>query len=150
MQNHLTHGTPYIYADDTIILIKSKSKDKLFKKLNQTLKNLETYCTTNHLKINTNKTSITFMNNIQNYTPFIDKTYFLNNKVIQIDSSFKYLGYHIDNMLTFKKHAKHITNKLSSVSSILTFSHRYLSTNHLYLLLNSLALCHINSSFFNL
>jgi amino acid permease len=51
-------------------------------------------------------------------------------------------------MLTFKSHIANLVNKLSSVSSVLTYSHRYLSTHHLYLLLNSLALCHINYSFF--
>jgi hypothetical protein len=59
------------------------------------------------------------MKNIHNYIPFIDKTYVLNNNEIHVESSFKYLGYHIDNMLTFKIHKTQITNKLSSVSSIL-------------------------------
>ena len=56
--------------------------------------------------------------------------YFLNDKEIKVDENFKYLGYHIDNKLNFKKHTNYLVNKLSSVSSILTninklFSYKY-------------------------
>jgi hypothetical protein len=129
LNKFITTGKPYIYADDTVIIIKSKQRVKLLNKIKCTLKDLSDYCINNGLTINVKKTNLTFINNINNHPLLINELFYINNIEVLIDSSFKYLGYHLDNKLTFKEHNLHLINKLSTVSSILTYCSKQLPKN---------------------
>jgi hypothetical protein len=101
LNKYTRKSIPYSYADDTVFLIKSKSKTKLLNKLKLTLTDIEEYCLLNNLKINTSKTSIVFINNLQTDQIFLNQCFQLNNELINTAVSFKYLGFNIDNRLKF-------------------------------------------------
>jgi ribonuclease P/MRP protein subunit RPP40 len=147
IHDNLDKATPYTYADDAVIIIKSKSKVKLLNKILITIKNLTDYYKNNCLTINTNKTSLVFLNKLDKDILFAEQKYLINNNEITIADNFKYLGYHIENSLSFKKHNQYLINKLSSASSILTYSSKNLPKKYLFLLLNSLAISYLNYSF---
>nr|CAI5818761.1 unnamed protein product [Callosobruchus analis] len=56
LPDHLTVGKPFLYADDTCIIVSASSKDELTSKIDITIKEFLSWCQKNRLLINSGKT----------------------------------------------------------------------------------------------
>jgi hypothetical protein len=88
------------FADDTAVLTTGESLEDTAAKMNIALDRLRNYFQVNKMLLNVKKTECLF--------PFEEIRRVLNityeNRNLAVVSSFKYLGVHIDNMLTRKAH----------------------------------------------
>ena len=108
------NGKLFLYADDIALIYGVSDSSQLKVKMEYDLKVLDIWFSNHYLKMNTSKT---------NYILFEGKTkldYFtqnalnikLNNQVISRVENFKYLGFWIDEELTFAQHIKHVKSKI--------------------------------------
>ena len=89
------------FADDTVLMYSHNSLNIATSKLQVILDKTTTWFAKWQLKINQTKTTQVIFTNKTNYTP---QHLTINNTKISIDTSAKYLGMHIDNKLTWKRH----------------------------------------------
>lgn len=95
------------FADDTCITSSDPDINSAINKLQMHLNELETWFNQWKIKVNENKSShITFTLGLKVSPPLT-----LNNNIIPIENSVKYLGIHLDKRLTWATHIK--TKKLS-------------------------------------
>jgi len=121
---------------------------------NINFKSIKSYCKNNNLFLNTKKTkcmlinfndtdnkllsdnSITFMNE---HNLFIR----LDNTDIEVVDNFKFLGYYIDNKLTWKPHINYVNTKLKAINcKIITFK-SFLPVDILTLIFRSVGLSYL-------
>ena len=101
-----------LYADDAVVFVKSPEK------LQSILKDVEAYCTTWGLKINTSKTKAMIFEKGR-HTSF---DFFLNDTRLELVTSFKYLGIHFFKNGNWARTQKRIAEHASYVSHNLFFS----------------------------
>lgn len=101
-----------LYADDAVIFAKSPEV------LQSMLNDIETYCVTWGLKINTTKTKAMIFEKGRNTT----YNFYLNHTKLEIVSSFKYLGIHFFKngnwFRTQKRLAEHASYALHNLFSL--------------------------------
>jgi len=118
--NDISHSTTLkllSYADDTAVYTSSKDLKQLFARLNNELDKLNDWFRANKLSLNTNKTN--YMVFSPSKTPNHTHNIIIDNQVIEqignnknIDTV-KFLGIHLDENLTWKKHISAIATKIS-------------------------------------
>ena len=104
------------YADDSSIL--HSQKNCLHTSIiNKNLKSIYTWLCANKLKLNSEKSKFMIFSNKKN---IIHEKIVLGNKEIEKIESMKLLGLWLDSKLTFAKHTKKLSSKLSFVSYIIS------------------------------
>ena len=103
---------PRLYADDTCLVIHEHKTNILEKEISANIHNLKIWLDANKLTLSLSRTACliippTNSNRNQNLNPMID------NKLIEVVFSCKYLSVFIDNQLSFKTHIENLENKLS-------------------------------------
>ena len=136
------NGKLFLYADDIALIYGVSNHSELKLKVEYDLKVLDIWFTNHYLKMNIKKT---------NYVLFEGKArldYFqnplnikLNNQLIERVESFKYLGFWIDEALSFEKHIKHVKSKIVSM----TFAIKRIRQNISQKTALQLYFAHINS-----
>ena len=104
-----------LFADDTLIACSGKDVQQVIERVNRLLESIEVFFRVNKLKLNTDKTKAMILGsrfkvmnlNISNLKVNID-----NNNVEWV-SEIKYLGFIMDNLLSFKNHCQYIQKKIS-------------------------------------
>ena len=106
-----------IFADDTTLICSGKNKDDLKSNIVSNLIDAETWFSANKLSLNLKKTKIIFFHPKKGNTPNNIKMNDINIESIgehrekEIDKYVKFLGFKIDDELSFKYHIKEIINK---------------------------------------
>ena len=125
-----------LYADDTVISLRSNNLNDLIQLCNEQLILFSAWAVSNKLTINTDKT---FAMLITNRIRPVDLPHiFLNNIRIKYEINVKYLGVLIDNKLKFNGHIKEAYNKVSKSIGILFKMRKFLPNQTLKSLYNSL------------
>jgi len=126
-----------LYADDVCILSYANSCDNL----NETILNnficLDNYCNANRLSVNYKKTKIMYL------FDYFTNGFCYENHVIDVIDEFKYLGYVINNSLSFSSHISSICQKLSSANFALSRFSKYVSSSSLIISYNAFIVSHI-------
>jgi hypothetical protein len=108
LQYNLTHGTAYLYADDTSIVIDNYSLAELRAQIIQTWAELSYWFKSNGLKMNLDKTL---------YMPFVrhtnSMTYDLPLPIVKA-KNVKFLGIELDTQLRWSDHINQLRKKLAS------------------------------------
>ena len=93
-----------LFADDTVIYCNSKDINTCKKHIEEDLNNINEWCINNNMQINSKKTKIMLFGNRnivkKNKNVFIR----FNNEDLQTVSSFKYLGFILDSVLSHNQH----------------------------------------------
>ena len=118
IESFISFSSIILYADDTVLLIGDSNVSSLVAKVNSDLSSIASYCFNNQLCLNASKSSVVIFNN-PNHHDFTD-AFKINKDSLPIVEDVKYLGYYIDQKLSFKQHVLHITKKLSACNSILS------------------------------
>lgn len=130
-----------LFADDTTLVVSATSREQLQAKCQLTMDNLSNYCMANQLFLHPNKTKIMYFQPTDDTPPV---TCYGNS--LETTRSHKYLGYVIDDRLTFKNHVSKITGKLASCRSAINRCSKFLDNTSIKLIANALASSHINYS----
>ena len=123
-----------LFADDTAIMYRHSQPHIVFQKLQKYFDTYLDWLKKWRIKVNSAKSAAIFFTR-KNYTP--NANLLLNNQAILWETSYKYLGLHLDSKLQWHKH---ITEKLSkakratgSVNSLLAWNSHLLVKNKLLL-----------------
>ena len=105
-----------MYADDTVITVRGHSVDEVVRKCNHIADKLFYWCLINKITVNKLKTKFMIVSN-----KFINLNFdlLLDNSVIELVSSFNYLGITIDRKLKFSDHISIIETKISRAIGII-------------------------------
>ena len=128
-----------VYADDTAIKFTDENNEQLKYTIDNMITKIEKWYTLNKLKININTTKIVNFNS-RKYSN-IHLT--INNISIQNEIEYKYLGIIIDKDINFKNHIINLNNKLSKILYSISRLSKYIKTQPMIIIYNSLFLPHI-------
>ena len=107
------------FADDTTIYMSNSDLDLLYEYANNGVHDLFNWFCANKLSLNANKTKYIVIRPHQMQSNFEDKFLWINNVPLERignncrESSTKFLGIHIDEFLTWKKHIAQVNSKIS-------------------------------------
>ena len=99
-----------LFADDTTLCLKGGSYENLVQNFNNELGIFSSWCNTNRLTINLDKTAYMF---ISNRNILVQRDISLNNVPINCVSNCKFLGVIFDNRLSFCNHIDLVCSKVS-------------------------------------
>lgn len=117
LMNIKIRGFLNLFADDSCISVSNKGLSKICVVLNHDLKLFSEWCVANRLTVNVKKTkAVVFWKN-KNSIASLDKIY-LNGQVVETVTDYTYLGFTLDDKLTFYNHAKKMIQ--SSMSKVYT------------------------------
>ena len=114
-----TLSKPYLFADDTCLVLSNFSLSKLEDNCNRELKNFKTCCNANKLKTNPEKSAVVLVRPKLNLQTGNFNVTYNNNPIICLSSS-KYLGVFIDDKINFIFHIEHLVSKISRYVGILS------------------------------
>ena len=119
-----------LYADDTVIYIAHNNVQTALNLLQGDLNNLIEWCTDNKVTINTKKTKycIYGMRSNVKRSKSLDTVLSLNNNRLDRVSSYKYLGFILDEHLNFNKHISEMCNLVSHKLYLLSRIRKFLTT----------------------
>ena len=109
-----------LFADDTNLFYAAKTSDELQRVMNEELKHVLRYCKINKLSVNFKKTNFMLLAP-RNYKPLVK----INN--IEYKPYIKYLGVYIDDKLNWEYQIKHINDKLSKNTGIISRLRHYMN-----------------------
>lgn len=108
-----------MFADDTTLFKSGKEVNQLLSSFKDSINDLMNWCKYNRVDINWSKTYCMFINKTRNITP---DEILIDNKRVEVVSSFRLLGVTIDNKLSFLHHCrdlrKNINKRLYSIKRI--------------------------------
>ena len=130
------------FADDTNLLLSSKSIKDLRKKMNSDLRLIFEWLCANRLSLNTDKTEFLIFRPPKK--KFQRVTLLLNQKTIFESNKIKYLGLILDNKLSWKHHISELSKKLSRSIGIICKIKPFCSRNVLKSLFYSLFNSHLS------
>ena len=113
LPNFLTHSTPGLFADDTNITVAGRDISVIENLMNDDLKNIGDWLTTNKLSLNQTKTEFILIGSIKRIREIDhDPSIRINGVGIERVSHSKLLGVTIDQSLTWAEHAAQIIKKV--------------------------------------
>ena len=113
-----------MYADDTLIVCKSKKFEDVTFEIQNALIKMFTWCTANNLNINLSKTKHM---NVQHIKPDCEPAVHVNNTCISTVNSYEYLGMIMDNRLAMNDHIDNMWKKANMKVGILSKIRRFIS-----------------------
>lgn len=106
------------YADDTAGIYTNQNQQLLFESMQRDIDKLSDWFYSQHLAVNANKTKVMIFkvkNKPEQYPPNL----ILNNTAIERVSVYKYLGFKLDDRLSFTEHVMYVKSKIIPFLSIL-------------------------------
>ena len=109
----LNHSSCILFADDTTLVVTAKNFKDLYSTANSDLSNLYHWLIVNKLSINLSKTKyIQYSYSTRSDLPTSDQFLQLNGEVIERVEHFKFLGFTINEHLSWKPHMLSILSKI--------------------------------------
>ena len=140
----LKHCYVTLYADDTTLVATANNYEELYKFVNDDLSALSEWLCLNKLTMNISKTKyIIYSLSQQTALQRNDLKVFLNGSVIERVDTFKFLGIHIDEHLTWKPHMNKILSKIQRNLGIVRRISFFLTRKALLQLFHSLIMSHV-------
>ena len=114
--NELGHGLKdaalHLYADDSVIYCRSKSVERVFQHLQSSFDCIQSQLLRLGLTLNADKTKGMLFSNRKKVPSPLPKIFTKQGQSIELVSSYKYLGIHIDDSLTFTEHIESLLKRL--------------------------------------
>ena len=130
ISNVLVNCKVSLYADDTVVYITHENVNNAIELLQYDLNHLSTWCSRNKLTINCKKTKYCvyeMRSNIKK-SKTINTVLSLNNNILDRVCSYKYLGFILDDHLSFNKHIAELCRLVSHKLYLLSKVRRYITT----------------------
>ena len=116
-----------LFADDSSFFLQANSPIDLINTANEELKGIVRW-----LNVNRFKKSKYFLFYRKGTTPNCNKNLYLNNTEVERVTQIKYLGYIIDEKLSWKAHINYVSLKISKNVAILKKLTKFFNTDNLY------------------
>ena len=114
-----------LFADDTNLFLSHQDTYTLYNTMNQELKKISTWLSTNKLSLNVNKTHfMIFKTKNRTFSQRMSIT--IDGQQIEQVKYTKFLGLFIDEELSWKYHINHVTMKISKLTGIIAKARHYL------------------------
>ena len=126
-----------MYADDSSLFLNGESPSDLIKIANQDLKQIIKWLNINKLSLNIKKSKYILFSQ-KNITPVYNERLYINNVEIDRTKQIKFLGYIIDEKLSWKSHINYILLKVSKNIAIIKKLIKTINRDSLYNLYYSL------------
>lgn len=135
----------HLFADDTLLYFSSKDLNHLTETINLELIQLHKWFNGMSLKLNTQKTKFMLIGNntFQNQFKLSNLSIKVENITLEVVEKTKYLGFIVDNHLTFKDHALYIIDKITKNVNFLSRVSPFLSRWSRVTVYNTLVLPHL-------
>jgi len=137
---HANCFKPILFADDTNLFFETKFPNNDATTINEGLKVVKAWCSSNKLTLNSEKTQYIVIKNWQN-SLVLSKSISINNVEIKQAESIKFLGITIDPNLTWSAHIEKLRAELRQSLGLIYLASSFLPRHILILLYN----CLINS-----
>ena len=105
-----------MYADDTLIIFRSKDIQIITADVQNALNKMFTWCYVNKLRISLSKT---IHLTVQHIKPDLEPAVYVNNNHISTVKNYEYLGMILDNKLAINEHIDNMWKKANSKVAIL-------------------------------
>ena len=114
LSQYCNRMAPFLFADDTALLVKGKDLESIQTTLQTDFGNLLNWFSANKLSLNINKTKSMLI--CHQRSPYRNFSLCIhgNNTAIESVNTIKYLGLQIDRHLTFDNHIDYISKKLTN------------------------------------
>ena len=132
-----------LFADDTTIISTHSNFMFLLEKNNNELCKIADWFDANKLIVNYEKTNVMYFRKPHVSHNCLDFHIKMNDVFLNLVNSVKFLGFIVDDNLSFKEHRFCISNKMSKNIGILSKLRSTLTEKHLFMLYNSLLLPYI-------
>ena len=138
------------FADDTTVTMSSPDVFGLYAIMNMELEKLNDWFRANRLCLNVKKTKYILFRPTTNYPKTINENIYLNGQQVdrvgnnQNEKSFKFLGIHLDETLTWKYHTQNVCSKIARSNYIINKVKNVIPKSSLKTLYSSLIQSHIN------
>jgi len=128
-----------LYADDLVFYADATNFEKGMEEIQKNYKKLGIWCKENSLKINASKTKVMLFHKAHDHRSgkLLKGNILLNGDVIEVTSSFKYLGVMLDPTLSFMDHFDKVETKLNGALSKLYAIKRYMTERSLKTIISS-------------
>ena len=117
----------HLYADDTVIYCMNEKVEIAEKELQIVLNRFSKWCATNELTINTKKTKTMVFGSRNKVRGSYIPNLYINNELLQIVPTYKYLGVNLDQTLNFKYHLESLISNISFKLYMFSKIRRYLN-----------------------
>ena len=125
----LEHCRVSLYADDTVLYIPHRDAEDAIHLMQNDLNKLAVWCNENRITINSKKTKYCIFGSRSNIkkSKSVDTIISLNNCTLDRVCSYKYLGFRLDDHLTFNKHISELSNLVTHKLYLLSKIRRYIT-----------------------
>ena len=113
------HSLPFVYADDTALLVRGSNKSEIEKKLELDLQHLSGWFMQNKLCLHSSKTKCMLISGKRSVHRNETLSVHLDEELIENVSVMKYLGVKIDNHLSFEANINVVCGKLAARTGLL-------------------------------
>lgn len=144
----IKHCKLHLFADDTLLYFSSKNINDLINTINLDLENLLGWFNVNVLKINIKKTKFMLVAGKKDQDLFVNSNLDIKigNDNIERVRSYKYLGFILDSLLTFKDHFAYVIEKITKGINFMSRFTTTLSQWTKTTIYNTLVLPHLDYS----
>lgn len=111
-------GNYQTFADDTAGIYVYNNRQTLYEKMQRDINKISDWFYSNHLAVNANKTKVMVFK-MKNKAEFTTPNLTLNHTVIEQVSVYKYLGFKIDDRLSFTDHVMYVKSKIMPFLSVI-------------------------------
>ena len=138
------------FADDTTISYSSSDVSKLYNDTNEALEELNQWFCANKLCLNITKTKYIVFRPSTQYPDITNRQIYIDGKSVsrignnENEKSFKFLGIHLDETLSFKQHISKVCTKISRSNYIISKVKNILPRYSLLTLYSSIVQSHLN------
>lgn len=112
------YGEVRLFADDTVVIIKSDSLEDAIEKANEALDDIYKWLNTNKLKLNINKTKCMIIDKSKNENRHYELR--IGNQNVEQVENIKYLGVEIDDKMTMNAQIEKMKKKMASKVNFLS------------------------------
>ena len=126
-----------LFADDLAFYVECTDINKGLEKVNECYEKLKEWCSKNCLKLNESKTKLMVFHKPNDYRSknLLPNYVKLGTDKIEVVSTFKYLGVHLDSTLSFSKHYETVENKMNVALSKLYGLRRFFTEENIKIFL---------------
>lgn len=119
-----------LFADDTTIIYYGEDIPKIYTDIQYDLKIISIWLQSYKLSLNYEKSKFMFITKNQLNDNFLTTIKF-NNREIKYSKTIKFLGLHLDENLSWKKHIEHLRKYIAPIIGILYKARNYIRLRHL-------------------
>ena len=138
-----------LFADDSNILASEKDKKILYEKVNTELIKLSNWFSHNKLSLHYEKTEFIQFSKTNKNTIQEQFTVEIDGRPIRRVAESKFLGVHLDENISWRKHINNLITKISQMIGIIGRARRFMDTPQLILLYNTMVLPHLQYCLIN-